>query len=99
LSDVKITGWGAGVVTAGRDSAGNLRLDSWSLQPAGIRLLRAEWPVKQPIKSAPPQLPTLSDELARYLGKKKAAKARLLAYGERFADMPPPHIEGDKGNG
>ena len=96
LSDVEITLWNAGVITAGRDSAGNLRLDSWGLQPAGIRLLRAEWPVQQPTASI---LPKMSDELAKFLGKKKATTARLQAYGERFADMSPPHPEGGKGNG
>lgn len=96
LSDVKITGWDAGVLTAGRDSAGNLRLDTWGLQPAGIRLLRAEWPVQQPTASISP---TVSDELAKFLSKKKATKARLQAYGEQFADISTPHLKGDQGNG
>jgi hypothetical protein len=96
LSDVETTGWGGGVITAGRDSAGKLRLDSWGLQPAGIRLLRAQWPVQQPTVSISP---SILDELDKFLGKKTATKARLQAYGERFAEMPPPHPEGDKHNG
>jgi len=96
LSDVKITGWDGGVITAGPDSAGNLRLDSWALQPAGMHLLRAEWPVPQPIMSISP---TVSEELAKLLGKKKAAKARLAAYGEKFVDVPPPRIEEGSANG
>lgn len=96
LSDVKITGWGGGVLTAGRDSAGNLRLDSWGLQPAGLRLLRAEWPVPQPTPSISP---SVSDEIAKVLGEKKATMARLQAYGERYADVVTGHIEGGEGNG
>ena len=96
LSDVQITRWDGGVVTAGRHSAGDLRLDSWGLQPAGIRLLRAEWPVQQPTAS---NVPTVSDEVAKFLGTKKATRARLLAYGERLADVPPPHLEEGAGNG
>ena len=93
---MKITGWSAGVVTAGRDGAGNLRIDSWGLQPAGIRLLRAEWPVLQPTASV---VPKVSDELAKFLGKKKATRARLQAYGERYSDVSTADLEGDKGNG
>jgi hypothetical protein len=96
LADVKITGWDDGVVTAGTDSTGNLRLDTWSLQPAGIWLLRAEWPPQQPSAAVSPQV---SEELAKFLGKKKATRARLLAYGEAFADAPPPHLEEGTGNG
>jgi hypothetical protein len=43
-SKVALSLWGGGVITSCRDGAGNLRLDSWSLQPAGMRLLHAEWP-------------------------------------------------------
>ena len=97
VSNVKITGWDGGVVTAGQDSAGNLRLDSWALQPAGMRLLRAEWPLPQP--TAASVSPAVSEELAKFLGKKKATRARLLAYGEKFADAAPPRVEEGTGYG
>ena len=84
------------MITASQDSAGNLRLDSWALQPTGMRLLRAEWPLPQPTELVSP---TVSQELAKFLGKKKAARARLLAYGEKFADVAPPRVEEGASNG
>ncbi len=80
ILDVAITTWSGGVVTAARDAGGNLRLITWRLQPAGIRLLHRVWPAAANVPNAPEALePEAPSRLARVAG-----------YGEPLASEMAP---------
>lgn len=81
IQDVAMTTWSGGVVTVARDAGGNLRLVSWRLQPAGIRLLHRVWPATMNAPAA-----VEADTLPR--------RARIAGYGEpldsEMAPLPAP---------
>ena len=78
IKKVVVTQWSDGVVTVARDAAGHLKLQSWRLRPAGIRLLRQAWPAASaPAPSPPPPQPA-------------PAARRLTKYGVRAPVPGPP---------
>jgi hypothetical protein len=84
IQDVAMTTWSGGVVTVARDAGGNLRLVSWRLQPAGIRLLHRVWPAA---KNAPGAPEALEPEAP-------PRQVRVASYGElpasEMAPLPAP---------
>jgi hypothetical protein len=81
-SKVAVSLWGGGVVTSCRDGQGNLRLDSWALQPAGMGLLHAEWPPGAALTIQPEAIEQILASLA------KLEPVRVRSYAEP-SSMPP----------
>jgi hypothetical protein len=90
VKQVVLTGWLDGVVTVARDAAGNLKLVSWQLRNAGIKLLRQEWPV-QSMSPNPPTPPPPSANVS------EPEPHRLAKYGEPAPQPPPGPGDGTDG--
>jgi hypothetical protein len=92
VQDVALTTWSNGVVTAARNAAGSLHLTSWSLKPAGIRLLHRESPAPAASAQAAPSQTKLAVE-PQVPMRAPQAGAR---YGERpIVVTPQPSGDGD----
>ncbi|HXB69159.1 MAG TPA: hypothetical protein VNY05_12995 [Candidatus Acidoferrales bacterium] len=84
IKSVAMTTWDGGVVTAAADSAGNLTLNSWKLQPKGIRMLHRVWPAiaAAPAGPAPPPAPAPPEMIER--------GPRISVRSGELDKLPPP---------
>jgi hypothetical protein len=93
ISQVVVTPWSDGVVTAAVDGGSDLRLTSWRLRPAGIRLLKQEWvmPSTSPAAGTDALFASSPD------APSDASLARRPRALRQLDTAPPPGPDGDDG--